>query len=61
MPQEKQGRSWSTEAELAFVRALGTHRPGAPCMPEEARRSDRWSALPSPRGASTGHRNYTPA
>lgn len=45
MPQEKQGIAWSTEAELAFVRALGTHRLGAPCAPEAVPLPERLTLL----------------
>lgn len=45
MPQEKQGIAWSTEAELAFVRALGTHRLGAPRTPDAVPLPERLTLL----------------
>lgn len=45
MPKEKQIIQWSTEAELAFVQALGTHRPGAPCAPEAVPLPERLTLL----------------
>lgn len=45
MPKEPQVIPWSTEAELAFVRALGTHRPGAPCTPEAVPLPERLTLL----------------
>lgn len=45
MSQEKQGIGWSTEAELAFVWALGTHRLGAPCAPEAVPLPERLTLL----------------
>jgi hypothetical protein len=45
MPQEKPGRSWSMEAELAFVLALGTHRLGALCTLEAVPLSEHLTLL----------------
>ena len=45
MPKEPQVIPWSTEAELAFVRALGTHRVGAPCAPEAVALPERLTLL----------------